>query len=281
MKKQIVFLVLLSLANLCSGMEEPPEKRQRVEALSPLEAIPPEIKALIITALAQSGTLLEAVQSINSLSLVNREFYILINDQLITKDIIVQLVEKFDKEIIKKLEELTLPPDPLLKKIYTLALLATPGAMVMLNAEIGSKTKVQVEAEKLLLGLAKKETITNLMLIHSLLKTDINVNVQDELDESKRTALMLAASYGHKGIVDALLNHKDIDVNAKGEKGYTALIWAVSLDNKEIVELLLNHLNIDVNIKDNDDNTALDLTWDDSIIKLLEAKGAKEGSELD
>ena len=110
--------------------------------------------------------------------------------------------------------------------------------------------------------------IVNLLLNHK----DINVNIQDDegntalmhtVLEGSEEVIKLLQSHSNidrdvivrrtKEKVELLLDHPDIDVNIRDEKGKTALVHAVEQNNKEEVELLLNHPNvkdkIDVNLK--------------------------------
>ena len=54
------------------------------------------------------------------------------------------------------------------------------------------------------------------------------------------TALMLACSYGHKDVVQLLLDNSkmNIDLNARNDAGCTAFTYAWRNDDKDIVKLL-------------------------------------------
>ena len=82
---------------------------------------------------------------------------------------------------------------------------------------------------------------------------DYEVN---EKNNDGYTALMLAASNGHKDIVSKLLAQEGIDVNAKDDHHNTALIFATQKGHTEIVYALLAK-GADVNAKDDHRNTAL------------------------
>ncbi len=59
---------------------------------------------------------------------------------------------------------------------------------------------------------------------------------------------MLAASRGHRHIVQALLN-RGVDVNAKNEHHNNAFSWAISNCHMEMCRLLVEH-GVDVNLPD-------------------------------
>jgi len=86
------------------------------------------------------------------------------------------------------------------------------------------------------------------------------------------TALIKAARFGHKDIVETLLQN-NADVNAKSKNGTTALIIAIQGNHKETVEILLQN-NANVNEKSTNGRTALiwaasDIYIDLEIVKLL------------
>lgn len=60
------------------------------------------------------------------------------------------------------------------------------------------------------------------------------------VDNDGETALMVAATVGHKPIVDMLLEKK-ADVNRQDDDGSTALIYASLYGHNEIVRTLLAH----------------------------------------
>ena len=52
---------------------------------------------------------------------------------------------------------------------------------------------------------------------------------------------MLACAYGHKDVVQLLLEHskKNIDFNAKSNGRVTAFMWACIIGQKDVVKLLI------------------------------------------
>jgi len=139
---------------------------------------------------------------------------------------------------------------------------------------------------------------------------NININAQDD-NNDKKTALMLASFFGHKKIVQLLINSK-ADVNVKNENGDTALMWSAFAGHADILQLLLSanadpniskekpalvaaaisgNMNIvqflltanaDVNAKDSDGKTALEWATSSSLIELLtlEMKKVDEKKQL-
>ena len=78
--------------------------------------------------------------------------------------------------------------------------------------------------------------------------------LKDTDDAKGRTALSLACQYGHKDIVQLLLNRENanIDLNSKDNNGWTAFMLACEKGHKDIVKIILAHQsskNIDFNAK--------------------------------
>ena len=84
---------------------------------------------------------------------------------------------------------------------------------------------------------------------------DIKINAVNQLG---RTALHLAAYFGHYEVVQLLLAQNNIDVNLKDNKHDTALhIAARSSDHSKCIEILLNHKDVKINETSNFSKTAL------------------------
>ena len=61
-------------------------------------------------------------------------------------------------------------------------------------------------------------------------------------DEGGWTSLMWACFYGHKDVIQLLMDHSDrIELNARSNLGMTAFILACSIGHKDVVKLLLDH----------------------------------------
>ena len=297
MKKQIAFFVV-GAVTLCYGMESPER------TLSSFESLPVELKVKIIEAIpSQSETVSGGARMINALSCVNKEFHSYVNDPQTTNNIVTQFETKFDTEITQNLRRLfrycnpQLPEMDLnllqsLKKIYVPALLATPGALTVLN-----HPKVKKEAEKSLASFMEKKTYCRLkqdcIIVCSVLKTTINVNktggrygstplhLAADHHDKKAVALLLAYTkikvnkkdrygcaplhlaaayqcYENIEVVTALLAHPNINVNIQTTKeGWTPLFSAIKMNNKETAAALLAHPKINVNIQDEKGNTPL------------------------
>ncbi|KAJ6282319.1 ankyrin repeat-containing domain protein, partial [Bipolaris maydis] len=70
-------------------------------------------------------------------------------------------------------------------------------------------------------------------------------------------AFVIAAEYGHEGILKALLEQDRIDINAKDNNGRTPLWTAAQGGHEGIVRLLVEQDRIDINAKDNNGKTPL------------------------
>lgn len=83
-----------------------------------------------------------------------------------------------------------------------------------------------------------------LEVVQALLNCEgINVNVAHH----ECSALMAAVEVENVEIVQALLGHRDTDVNSLNQRGFTALQAAIGLGNEDLVEVLLANERTDVN----------------------------------
>ncbi|MBY0405862.1 MAG: ankyrin repeat domain-containing protein [Cyanobacteria bacterium] len=121
------------------------------------------------------------------------------------------------------------------------------------------------------LALAAREGHLN--IIEKLLThLDLDINAKDH---DGRTALSWALLKGHSNVVACLLAEPGIDFNGKDDRGYTPLAWAsVKGDEKNLMQLLACP-NIQFNAKDKQGNTPLALAslyGHEKIVALLLAK---------
>ena len=113
----------------------------------------------------------------------------------------------------------------------------------------------------------------DLDVVNLLLARGVDPNVKDKRGY---TALSHALEAMYEQVVDALLDHPQLDPNSKGLNGRPALMAYVWRDNKERVEKLLAR-GADVTAQDNDGDTALHgaaQTGNVEIIRMLLDKGA-------
>lgn len=115
--------------------------------------------------------------------------------------------------------------------------------------------------------------------IFAFIDGGINVNSQDETDG--RTVLMNAVVDGDPGFVSLLLN-RGADVNVKDHRGYTALFHAIETRNDYAEKMLLDHPNLDPDARGLNGITALsNYIWrdnKDAVERLLE-RGADVNSQ--
>ena len=82
------------------------------------------------------------------------------------------------------------------------------------------------------------------LLLERGLVTDVNAT----LDWLRRTALHLAATWGHVDVVEVLLAHRDVDVNVRAlDAGKTPLHIAAQNGHVDVVRALLAHRGVNVN----------------------------------
>ncbi len=102
---------------------------------------------------------------------------------------------------------------------------------------------------------------------------DVNAKADDG-----GTPLFWAAGYGHKEIVELLIDNA-ANVNGMSTIGGVPLHAAAVYGHKEIIELLIAN-GADVNAKGDDGTTPLDMTDDKETADLLRKHGGKTGAEL-
>ena len=80
-------------------------------------------------------------------------------------------------------------------------------------------------------------------------REEVNVNLVDDEDASKRTALHLAARNGHLEVVKYLLEKGGAEVNEEDNDGWTALHLAARYGHLEVVKYLLEKGGTEVNVE--------------------------------
>lgn len=95
----------------------------------------------------------------------------------------------------------------------------------------------------------------------------------DKVDvKSKNKALIEAATYRNKDLVNYLLTVSDINVNTQDDDGLTPLMAAVISEDINIVKPFLKASGVDLNVQDNEGRTALIFgatNGKDDIVKVL------------
>ncbi|SCB87223.1 ankyrin repeat domain-containing protein [Bacillus wiedmannii] len=95
-----------------------------------------------------------------------------------------------------------------------------------------------------------------------IVKLLINAGVNTkETTKSGGTALISASERGHVEVVKELLEHTDIDVNYRNDRGGTAVVEAIVLGNgsenhKKVIQMLIDH-GADVNMANKENITPL------------------------
>ena len=127
----------------------------------------------------------------------------------------------------------------------------TAAKLLELGASVNLRSKDQNTA--LFEAVVAKQAETVRVLLR---KKELDINAMHPR-KYNRTALMLAAHYGYKEIVDVLLTREDISLNQQDQEGYTALSLAASAGRSAIVDVLLSKRGIEVDLVDKDGGSAL------------------------
>lgn len=106
----------------------------------------------------------------------------------------------------------------------------------------------------------------NKKIIRSLLKHGAEVNSRNGLANGQ-TALHCAVNGDCYKAVGILLNHSNIDVNAKDTLGQTPLHNAVKNERIFILSLLLKRSDIEIDVVDLRGHTPLHWTWGEGVVK--------------
>lgn len=194
--KMILFFLVLGISFVSKPMEQ-----QSQESVS-LALLPPELKAVIVQALATSGTISEAIANIKKLRLVNQEFKSLIDDPVIGRNIMQLIADR-------------IPADPeQIRKLFNL------GSHVVVNRE-----KFILRAA---LQLGNQGAI-------EWIKKELKQN--PAFKNQAQSYFIYATGAGLLQAFDMLIK-ADIDVNAK-DGNYNAIIVAAQQEKPEIIERLL------------------------------------------
>jgi ankyrin repeat protein len=114
----------------------------------------------------------------------------------------------------------------------------------------------------------------DMMAITAFLDSGINMNAPDEVDG--RTVLISAAARGDLEVVKRLIG-RGADVNIKDNKGYTALSHSIEARYDEVSDVLLNHPQLDPNARGlNGTTTLASYVWRDrsDVVDQLLERGA-------
>lgn len=122
--------------------------------------------------------------------------------------------------------------------------------------DAGADIEIQDEKQSNPFLYASREGYTDIVKL--LINAGANTK---ETTRSGGTALISASERGHVEVVKELLEHTDIDVNYKNNRGGTALLETIVLGNgsdshKRVIQMLIEH-GADVNMANNEGNTPL------------------------
>jgi hypothetical protein len=224
----LICCLRMHITNAMERQTSEMEKKTREEA-SLWTKLPKEIKNHILSFLVSAKNEKEAVKNIKYLGATSKEFYNFINDPSVLGSIIREISNQFKQS----------PVDVALG-------LGNPGTLKWLK-EYRQQYPQEKEAiaHRLDNGLLKVKKNINKNLAAFFIKAGANVN---KVDETRCTLLNWATFWGHKDIVELLLN-AGADVNTQDENGETPLMFAVH-KGKDMVENLIN-AGADVNKADN------------------------------
>lgn len=114
--------------------------------------------------------------------------------------------------------------------------------------------------------------------VASMLRGELDISVDFRKDF--QSPLSLASENGHVGVVQALLEHPDVQVNQPSSSGLTPLAYAAMNGHKEVVRVLLGHPGIDVNSCDRENDTPLCLAASAGNVAVVETLLQSEHIDL-
>ena len=109
-------------------------------------------------------------------------------------------------------------------------------------------------------------------------RSDVN---PDRADNTGRTPLSWAASYGRGEMVKMLLERSDVTPDTPDEKGRTPFWWAVRYGNLEVMETLLESDNVDPDAADNSGQTPLSFATENWEVETMEILLKRNDVNLD
>lgn len=121
------------------------------------------------------------------------------------------------------------------------------------------------EADKTIEDFIKEGNVEKFKELLSSIESKEELN---SLDDNGMGLIHWAADRGNLEILKLILSQKDIDINLVDGEHQTALHYASSCGHKSCVALLLKH-SADKNIKDDDENSPIDVAFDEEIKELL------------
>lgn len=218
-----------------------------------------ELIVYLFSFIPEASSMKEIFNKLAQLSLVNRKFKQIADDE----PLLNQLAKRFTEFHSQEAESEFIDAIDLILKDNRNYIKIAEGLVGGINTNI---------TNQVLLNIARTCPNGNEDLVKLLLEFGADANVTNNFGH---TPLILTSTGGHKEIVKLLLDH-GANVNATNNKGYTALWWASFFGYKEIVALLLN-CGADVNISYDNGETALTLASSKGhkeIVKLLLDSGS-------
>ena len=233
--RKIAFLVLMS-APLIKSMEK------EVSSPSNIDVLPNEIKATIVGFLAEDCAFEHAMENFCAIAKTNKEFQEIVSDE--------ELSSRYCKDLVKRFPEAT-RNNPMIPGLFLsvfswkenrLDCIKTIKELASANFEVMvSKNQAMNEGDTEFI----KAAVTTIPALGKYFAKGYRFG------DEQYTALMWACLYGHKKIVEKLLNaDADLEVKTKTPMN-TALHYASRSNQASIVELLLQRgAKVDVKKKD-------------------------------